>query len=127
VTWSRRQRLFAQLYAIAEQEQLEARARADEFGIDHPIRTGFKPSHQLPVEIDRACQRVWDAGSLPDGRCDPVLRRVYQMAGKGLLSLTEEDFIKFSKLTPAQMRAVGCWLIRGATYAQGIWNTRGTK
>jgi hypothetical protein len=123
VTRGKSRRLFHELYEISETERLGAKRRQRKLWIT-PIKTEFKKASELHPQINAALQCLWDAGSLGEGRVDPVLRRLYTMVQKGLSCLTQEDFIRFSKLSPEGMRAVGRWLIRSETFAQATWNAR---
>jgi hypothetical protein len=120
VTYAKRVSLFRELYEISETDRLAAKRRQHKLS----IKTDFKKASELPVQINEALQRLLDTGNLGDGRVDQVLRRLYTMIQKGLSCLTQEDFLRFSKLSPERMRAVGRWLIRGETFAQATWNAR---
>jgi len=121
---SARSRLFHELYEIVQTERRQAARRQARAGIGPVIKTNFKRPGELSPEINAALQRLWDEGSYEDGMVDPVIRRLYVMVQKGLTTLTEADFIRFSKLSPEAMRAIGKWLIKGETFAQSAWNAR---
>jgi hypothetical protein len=121
---SEKKSLFHQLYEIGQEERRQASRRQAKAGIKPVIKTDFKRASELSPEINGALQRLWDEGSLKNGFVDPVLRRLYTMVQKGLTSLSEADFIRFSKLSPEAMRAIGRWLVKGETFVQATWNAR---
>jgi hypothetical protein len=88
----------------------EARKRT---GVTQPARLYARhgqPPSEHPPEFHAAMQRLWDIGSLPEGRADMELRRPYHLIAKGKVPVTEADVIALGQMTDAQLRLLLPWL-----------------
>jgi hypothetical protein len=65
-------------------------------------------------------QRLWDIGSLPEGRADTELRRPYHLIAKGKAPVTEADVIALSQMTDAQLRLLLPWLAHRLSLAESM-------
>jgi hypothetical protein len=76
------------------------------------------PEH--PPAFTAAMQRLWDIGSLAEGRADTELRRPYHLIAKGKAPLTEADVIALGQMADAQLRLLLPWLAHRLSLAEAM-------
>src|SRR6267378_2104667 len=59
--------------------------------IIQPAKLYGRQRDQIDSGFDAAMQRLWDIGTLPEGRADTELRRLYHLIAKGKAPLAEAD------------------------------------
>jgi hypothetical protein len=98
----------------------EARKRT---GVTQPARLydqyGKKAPEPAPA-FTAAMQRLWDIGSLAEGRADPELRRPYLLIAKGKAPVTEANVIALGQMADAQLRLLLPWLAHRLSLAESM-------
>jgi hypothetical protein len=110
--------LFKQIEEINCLERLDAQARQEEAGIE-PFANWFQVGRD--PELGAALAKLWVAGNVGKRDADHVLRLLYSQAQRGLLCLSRENFVEFTKLQFETMRGIAQWLVRGETLARARW------
>jgi hypothetical protein len=111
----------SRLSQIWDSEALLDKQSRKRTGVTDPVRIigpyGQK-SKELSPEFYTALQRIWDLGSLPGGRADVEVRRVYHLIARGRAPMTETDVIKLGAMSEPQLRQLLPWLAHRLSLAE---------
>jgi hypothetical protein len=109
--------VHSRMVAIVEEERRRdelARART---GIDVPAKLYGVPTCLVP-KFHAAMQRFWAIGTLPEGRADTELRRVYHLVARGRAPLRVEDVIYLGTLPDSELIPLLGWLAHRFSLAE---------
>ena len=110
----------ARLNEVRELELYRDKVAFKRTGILQPAKLYGRTPHRIDPAFDLAMQRLWDIGTLPEGRADTGLRRLYHLIAKGKAPLTETDVIKIAAMPDTQLRMLLPWLAHRLSLAEAL-------
>ena len=108
--YSAYQRIRQQLWEIRETERLLTAEALRRTGITNPAKSYDRKKDSLSLAFEAAMQRLWDIGTLPEGRADTELRRTYHLVAKGQAPLSVDEVIYLGKLSESEFIPLLGWL-----------------
>jgi hypothetical protein len=94
--WSRLE--ASRLEAVRQTELYHDKLACKRAGITQPAKVYGRKQSEIDPAFEAAMQRLWDIGTLPEGRADTELRRPYHLVAKGKAPLTETDVIRIAAM-----------------------------
>ena len=88
--------------------------------IIQPAKLYGRQRDQIDSGFDAAMQRLWDIGTLPEGRADTELRRLYHLIAKGKAPLAEADVVELAAMPDTRERLLLPWLAHRLSLAEAI-------
>jgi hypothetical protein len=116
--YSAYQSIRQRLGEVRETDRLRTSEALTRTGITDPARLYGREKDSLPRAFVAAMQRLWDIGTLPEGRADTELRRTYHLVAKGRAPLSVQEVIYLGKLPDVELIPLLGWLAHRMSLAE---------
>jgi hypothetical protein len=102
--------IWSQLEEIRQTELYRDKLAFKRTGLTHPAKLYGRKRGEIDPAFESAMQRLWDIGTLAEGRADTDLRRPYHLIARGKAPLSEDDVIKLAEMLDSKLYLLLPWL-----------------